>query len=104
MSQFEQRENVKFWQKLGKSASKTFQMVKQACSKEALGLLLYLSGINFYSLKDDEHTGRPRTVRTELKIQEVATLVHVNHSQMADEVTAAAGLAMVLATKFCLMT
>jgi hypothetical protein len=37
MSQFEQRENVKFCQKLGKSASKTFQMIKQAYTKETLG-------------------------------------------------------------------
>jgi hypothetical protein len=33
MSQFEQRENVK----LGKSANETFQMIKQAYGKEALG-------------------------------------------------------------------
>jgi hypothetical protein len=37
MSQFEQQENVKFCQKLGKSASKTFQMIKQAYGKEAFG-------------------------------------------------------------------
>jgi hypothetical protein len=30
--------------------------------------------------------------RTELKIQEVATLVHSNHSQMVDKVAAAAGI------------
>jgi hypothetical protein len=36
MSQFEQRENVKFCQKLGKSASETFHMIKQAYG-EALG-------------------------------------------------------------------
>jgi hypothetical protein len=40
-------------------------------------------------LEDDEHTGWPRMVRTELKIQEVATLVHANHSQMVDEIIAA---------------
>jgi hypothetical protein len=37
MSQFEQRANIKFCQKLDKSASETFQMVKQAYSEEALG-------------------------------------------------------------------
>jgi hypothetical protein len=36
MSQFEQRGNVKFCQKLGKSASETFHMIKQAYD-EALG-------------------------------------------------------------------
>ena len=37
----------------------------------------------------DEHTGRPRTVRTELKIQEVAMLVHAYNSQTVDEIAAA---------------
>jgi hypothetical protein len=37
MSQFEQRENVKFCQKLGRFASETFHMIKQAYGK-ALGL------------------------------------------------------------------
>jgi hypothetical protein len=43
--------------------------------------------------KDDEHTGRPRTFRTELKIQEVATLVRANRSQTVDEMAAAAAAA-----------
>jgi hypothetical protein len=37
MSQFEQRENVKFCQKLGKTTSETFQMIKLAYGEEALG-------------------------------------------------------------------
>jgi hypothetical protein len=37
MLQFEQWENVKFCQKLGKCSSEMFQMIKQAYSKEALG-------------------------------------------------------------------
>jgi hypothetical protein len=37
MSQSEQRKNVKCCQNLGKSASKTFQMIKQAYGEEALG-------------------------------------------------------------------
>jgi transposase len=32
------------------------------------------------SLEDDEHTGRPTAVRTEIKIQEVATLVRGKRS------------------------
>jgi hypothetical protein len=36
MLQFEQWENVKFFQKLGKPASRMIQMIKQAYSKEAL--------------------------------------------------------------------
>jgi hypothetical protein len=56
--------------------------------------VLCLSGTNILhggdSLEDDEHTCWPRTVRTELKIQEVATLVRANHSQTVDEIAAAA--------------
>jgi hypothetical protein len=44
------------------------------------------------NLEDDEHTGWPRTVRTILKIQEVAMLVRANHSQTLDEIIAAAGI------------
>jgi fructose/tagatose bisphosphate aldolase len=42
-------------------------------------------------LEDDEHTGLSRTVRTELKMKEIATLVRANRSQTVDEVAAAAG-------------
>jgi hypothetical protein len=37
MSQFKEWENVKFCEKLGKSTSETYQMMKQAYSEEALG-------------------------------------------------------------------
>jgi hypothetical protein len=42
-----------------------------------------------WCLEDDGHTVPPRTGRTERGIQEVATLVCVNHSKMIDKVTAA---------------
>jgi hypothetical protein len=37
MSQFEQRANINFCQKLGKSRSETFNMMKQVYGEEALG-------------------------------------------------------------------
>jgi hypothetical protein len=97
MLQFEQRENVKFCQKFGKSISKTLQMVKQAYGEEALGRSAVFTWRKHFAqgrdhFEDDEHTGWPRTVRTELKIQEVATLVRANCFQMVDEITAAAGI------------
>jgi hypothetical protein len=46
MSQFEQWENIKFYQKLGKSTSKMFHIIKQAYGKEALGHSAVLSGTN----------------------------------------------------------
>ena len=44
------------------------------------------------SLEDDVCIGRPQTVRTERKIQEVATLVRANRSQSVDEHAAAIGV------------
>jgi hypothetical protein len=41
------------------------------------------------SLEDDEHTGQPRTVTTELKTQEVAMLVSANRSETVDEIAEA---------------
>jgi hypothetical protein len=95
MSQFQQQENVKFCQKLGKSASETFQMIKQTYSEEASGAVSkwhkhFAQGRD--SLEDDEHTDRPKTVRTALKIHEIATSVHANSSQTIDEIAATAGI------------
>jgi hypothetical protein len=74
MLQFEQRVNVKFCQKLDKSASETFQMIKHAYREEALGCSVVFkwhkrSAQGRDNLEDDEHTGQPRTFRSELKIQ-----------------------------------
>jgi hypothetical protein len=95
MSQFAQCENVKYCQKLGKSASEMFQMFKQAYGEEALGRSAVFKGHKCFaqrrdSLEDEEHTGQPRTVRTEHKIQEVATLVRANRSEQVYEIAAAA--------------
>jgi hypothetical protein len=72
------------------------QIKKKAYGKEALGHSAVFKWHRRFaqgrdSLEDDKYTDRPRTVRTELKIQEVA-MVPANHSQMADEVAAAAGI------------
>jgi hypothetical protein len=74
-----------------------FQMIKQAYGKEALGHSAVFKWHKHFaqgkdSLEYDKHTGRPRMVRTELKIQEVVTLVCANNSQMIDETAAAAGI------------
>jgi hypothetical protein len=99
MLQFERWENIKFCQKLGKSANNSFQMIKQAYGEEALGHSAVFKWHKRIaqgrdSLEGDKHSSQQRTVGTELKIQEVATLVCANRSQ-----TVAA-----LATIFCLMT
>jgi hypothetical protein len=43
-------------------------------------------------MEDDKHTSQPRTVRNELRIQEVAMFVHANHYQNVEEVAGAAGI------------
>jgi hypothetical protein len=44
------------------------------------------------TLEDDEHSGGSKAVRTERKIEEVATLVHANRSQSLDDIAAAVGI------------
>jgi hypothetical protein len=58
--------------KLGKSASETFQMIKQAYSEEALGRSAVFKWRKHFAqgrnnMEDDEHMGRPRMVRTKLQ-------------------------------------
>jgi hypothetical protein len=65
MSHFEQRENVKFCQKLGKSVNKTFHMIKQAYGEEAWAAVLCLSGTK---------------VQEELPKQQVSILPHHPYS------------------------
>jgi hypothetical protein len=91
--QCEQWENVKFCQKLGKSAIKTRQMIKQVYREEALGCSAAFKWHKQFaqgrdSWEDGEHTGWPRIVRTVLKVQEVAMLVHASRSQTVDEAAA----------------
>jgi hypothetical protein len=85
-------------------------MAKQAFGEEAVGHSGEFKRHKCFahrrdSLEDEEYTGRPRMIRTELRIQEVPTLVCANRSQVLDEVAAAQqGLAVVPATGCCLMT
>ena len=85
MSEFEERANIKFCQKSGKNAAETFEMMQQVCSENSLssnvviGNRWFLQGKD--SLENDEWAGRPQTVRTERKIQEVATLMRASRSQ-----------------------
>jgi transposase len=69
-------------------------MIKQAYGKEALGRSAVFkwhkrSAQGRGTLEDNEHTGRPRMVKTEPKIQEVAMMVHAKRSQVVDEIAAA---------------
>jgi hypothetical protein len=70
-----------------------FQMIKQAYGEEALDHSAVFKWHKRFALgrdglEDGKHTSWPRKVRTGLKIQEVAMLVHANHSKMGDKITA----------------
>jgi hypothetical protein len=65
----EQRANIKFCFKMGKTATETFQLIKQPYGDNALSharvfqwYARYLEGSE--NLKDDKHSGRPTAVRT----------------------------------------
>jgi hypothetical protein len=62
MTQFEQWANTKFCQKLGKSPTETFNMMKQVCGEEALGHSAMFKWRQLLRkgrdrLEDDEHSG-----------------------------------------------
>jgi hypothetical protein len=91
MWQLEQWENIKFCQKLGKSPSETFNMMKQVYSEEALHRTAVFKWHQRFaqgreSLGDDECSGWPKAVRTEGKIEDVTTLVYANCSQLIDDI------------------
>ena len=74
ISQFEQRENINFWQILVKPAAEMFEMMQQVYGDDSLSLSvdfrlhrLFLQGRD--NLEDDVRTGWPQTVRTERKIR-----------------------------------
>ena len=97
MSHFEQRTNIKFCQKLGKTATETFQTMQQVYGHDALSRNFvfrwqwrFSQGRD--SLEDVVPTGRSQTVRTERKIEEVALLVRANRSQSVDDLPAALGV------------
>jgi hypothetical protein len=79
-------------------------MNKQAYGEEALGRSAVFQWQKGFAqgrdtLEDGEHNGRPRMVRSELKIQEVAKILRANRSQMVDEIAAAAGVSHVTCHK-----
>jgi hypothetical protein len=83
--------------KSGKSASETFQLVKQTYSEEALRRSVVFKRHRSFaqgrdSSEDDKRTFWPRTFRTELKIQEFSTFMRANRSHVVDKVTVTAGI------------
>jgi hypothetical protein len=79
MSQFEQRANIKFCQKLCKSRSETFNMTKQVYGEEALGRSAVFKWHQSFeqgrdSLEDDERSGRTKAVTCNERVTRVKLL------------------------------
>lgn len=79
-SRFEQRANIKFCVKLGKSATATFEMLQQAYGEEAMSRARCFDWHSRFrngrtSLDDDERSGRPSTSTSQEMVGEVERMV-----------------------------
>jgi transposase len=76
----EQRINIKFCAKLGKSASETLQMLTVAYGADAMEKSSIAEWHKRFKegredMKDDERTGRPKTHRTDENVEKAWKLV-----------------------------
>jgi hypothetical protein len=76
----EQRINIKFCVKLGKNASETLQLLKEAYGAAAMKKTSVFEWHKRFKegrddVKDDERSGRPRTHRTDENVEKVRKLV-----------------------------
>lgn len=76
----EQRTNIKFCFKLGKSATETYEMIKKVYGEDAMSRSRVFEWFARFkagreSTEDDERTGRPRSSRMDENIERVQTLV-----------------------------
>ena len=92
MTHLEQRTKVKFFQKLGKTATETFQMMEQVYGDDALSCSVVFRWQRRFSQGKDSLEDDVQTVRTERKIKEFAILMRANRSQSADDLAAAIGV------------
>ena len=87
---FEQRANVKFCVKLGKTATETLNLLREAYGPEAVGRTQcfewhrrFQSGRS--SLEDDERSGRPSTSITQENVLRIRELVHEDRRRSIDD-------------------
>jgi hypothetical protein len=83
----EQRANVKFWVKLGKSVTETLNMLRQAYGDEAMSRTQCFEWYRRFkggrtSLEDDERSGRPSTSITPENVERIRELVHADRQRM----------------------
>jgi hypothetical protein len=79
----EQRVCIKFCQKLGKTATETYEMLHQAFGETVLSRSKTFEWYSRFknghkSIKDDSHTGQPSMVRTNETVDYVNAVIHVS--------------------------
>ena len=77
----EQRANIKFCMKLGKSEAETFEMIRHAYGNEAMSRARCFEWHAHFkrgrtSLEDDERSGRPSTSSMPKNVETIQRLVH----------------------------
>jgi len=96
MSQFEQRTNIKFMCRLGKSASETLSALQQVYGDTALqksAVYDWFSRFkNGQETEDDQRSGRPSTSRTTEMIEKVRQLIQCDRRMTIVELEQEVGI------------
>ena len=96
----EQRICIKFCFKIGKTATETYQLLKQAYCVDAMGRTQVFDWFHRFKegrtfVESDPHSGRPSKSRNEEMIAKVRTIIHKNRrltvSELADDYEIAVG-------------
>ncbi|XP_066581459.1 protein GVQW3-like [Prorops nasuta] len=94
MSQFEQRANIRFMCRLGKSAAETLLLLQKVCGDNSLKkkkTAVYEWFSRFKggqeSLEDEYRSGRPSTSRNEEMIEQVKQLIKSDRRMTIDELS-----------------
>jgi len=88
----EQRANIKFCVKLGKSEVETFEMIRRAYRNEAMSRARCFEWHACFkrartSLKDDERSGRPSTSSTPKNVETIRWFVHEDRRRTIKDIT-----------------
>ncbi|CAI6359366.1 unnamed protein product [Macrosiphum euphorbiae] len=97
MSQFEQRANIKFCFKLGKTAAETLECLKTVFGDEALKKTAVYDWFKWFkngqeSLEDEERSGRPSTSKNYETIEKVKNLVRSDRRLRIQDMANALGI------------
>lgn len=93
----EQRANVKFCVKLGKSASETLTLLREAYGAEAMGRTQCFEWHKRFqkgrsSLEDEERSGRPSSSITEENVEVIRELIHEDRRRSIEDISRIVGV------------